>query len=129
MVIDLSADGFLDGCILQVRDVRARRIRIVGRFTNIIHVVVCRVDKWILDVAGADIFRILAVSILARAGARLNCRKAVVVVCLEVGGCVRDDLPVGVVVAVVNVRLLLDGRVEPPVIDPQRNQVDLLALS
>jgi hypothetical protein len=127
----LGTNGLHDGRFGQVGGVGLRRIRVVAWLADIIDVPVSGFRDGALDAVGASAVGVGASAITARGGgALLESGEAVVVVGVGVRVVIRlaDEGFVGVVVAEIDVRLVLEDRVIPAVIDGEGNEVDLLAL-
>jgi hypothetical protein len=127
----LGTDGLHDGGAGQVGGVGLRRIRVVAWLADIIDVPISGLRDGALDAVSACAVGIGAIAIIARCcGALLESGEAVVVVGVGVRvviGLANEGL-VGVVVAEIDVRLVLEDRVVPAVVDGKGNEVDLLAL-
>lgn len=131
------ANGASNGWLKKVARVRPWWVRILARLANIVHIIVVSSDttvrrglgQWALDVVVAGVIRRLTISV--RAGRSALCQRwsafAVVGIC-ESGVLGRgDDGFVRVVVSKVNVRFLLQRRVNPAIVDTQSNELDILA--
>lgn len=129
LVFRTRANGFDNVGIGEVGGVRLRRKRVVLRLADIIHVKVTRLADRPLNIGVADAVGISAVGVGACLGAFLDRWQTLAVVDAQQTRAIGrvDKLFVGVVVAVLDIRLFLDGRVGPAVVDSQCDQVDVFA--
>lgn len=113
----------------QIGHVCRRRIWIIGRLPDIIHIPVTRTHNLLIDVFVADVIRVGAVTISACLCAFLNSRETFVLVSVQEAGTLGgiNELLVRVVVGEVDIGLFLDCRVEPAVVHAEGDQVDAFA--
>ena len=114
---------------LKVPDIRMSRQRIIRRLPKIIPIEIAGTRNWILDSTQAHVLRQSARRICL--GFRAVCNRGQTAVFVRgrensplAAG---DELPVGVVVCVVDVCAVLDGGIEPAVVYPQRCEADDVA--
>ena len=137
MDIPLSANGLDDGSLGQVGRVGGWWVRVVGWLADVIDVEVVTgfaavgsgLGEWVFDSVRADGVRILAVGVGAGCVALGESWGAVVGVGIHqarvlVSG---DEGLVGIVKSKVNISFLLEGSVEPAVVDAQSDELDVLA--
>lgn len=129
LVIRTRTNGFDNVGVGEVGTVCLRRKRVVSWLADIVHIKVTRITDRPLNVGVADTVGVSTVGVGACLGAFLDRWQTLAVVDAQQTGAIGrvDELVVGVVVAVLDVRLFLDGRVDPAVVDSQCDQVDVFA--